>query len=63
MQPTAIFCRTEEVRQRALADTATLENVRDIAIVAAVAWAKEGIAAEQREARKLRGQGMTQLAE
>lgn len=56
MQPTAIFCRAEEARQRALADKATLENVRHIAIVAAVAWAKEGTAAEHREARKLRTQ-------
>ncbi|MBB4101303.1 hypothetical protein [Sphingomonas kyeonggiensis] len=56
MQPTAIFCRTEEVRQRALAGTATLENVKRIAIVAAAAWAKEGAAAEHREARKLRAQ-------
>lgn len=56
MQPTAIFCRAEEARQRALAGTAKLENVKRIAIVAAAAWAKEGAAAEHREARKLRTQ-------
>lgn len=56
MQPTAIFCRAEEARQRALAGTAKLENVKRIAIIAAAAWAKEGAAAEHREARKLRAQ-------
>lgn len=56
MQPTAIFCRAEEARQRALAGTAKLENVKRIAIVAAAAWAKEGAAAQHREARKLRAQ-------
>jgi len=56
MQPTAVFCRAEEARQRALAGTAKLENVKRIAIVAAAAWAKEGASAEHREARKLRAQ-------
>jgi hypothetical protein len=52
MQPTAIICRAQEARQRQLAAKASLPNVRDIAFVAAIAWEKEALAAEKREARE-----------
>lgn len=53
MQPTLALCRTQEAHQRALASSATLDNVKRVANAAAAAWAKEGHAAEQRETRKL----------
>ena len=53
MQPTLALCRTQEAHQRALASSATLENVKLVANAAAAAWAKEAHAAEQRETRKL----------
>ena len=54
MQPSANLCRTQEARQRALADDSKLDNVKQVANAAAAAWAKEGKIAEQREGRKLR---------
>ena len=41
MQPSALFCQTQEAQQRALAAGATLDNVRAKANTAAAAWAKE----------------------
>lgn len=52
MQHTSEFCRVQEERQRALALSAILENSRNIATVAADAWAKEGLVAAQREAKR-----------
>lgn len=54
MQPTSSLCSAQEARHHALADAATLENVRGVATRAAAAWAKEGVAARLREDRKLR---------
>lgn len=54
MQPSLTLCRTREAHHLALAGAATLANVRLIANAAAAAWAKEGLAAEHRESRKLR---------
>lgn len=51
MQPSAHMCRAEEARQRAVSIDAPLANVRQIAVQAAAAWAKEALAAERREAR------------
>ena len=51
MQPSALFCRTQEAQQRALAVGATLDNVRAKANIAAAAWAKEGEFAQRRETR------------
>lgn len=54
MQPTLNMCRAQEVRQLALAASATLANVKNVAMLAAAAWAKEAAAAERREARHAR---------
>jgi hypothetical protein len=54
MQPSMILCRTQEAHHRALANAATLDNVKGVANAAAAASAKEGAAAELRENRKLR---------
>lgn len=51
MQPTALTCRAQEAHQRGVSLNASLANVRQIAALAAAAWAKEAIAAERREAR------------
>lgn len=54
MQPSSILCRAQEAHHHALARAATLDNVRLVANAAAAAWAKEGLAADLREDRKLR---------
>jgi hypothetical protein len=60
MQPSSIFCRTQEAHHHALARAATLDNVRLVASVAAAAWAKEGVAAGLREDRKLRAKALAE---
>jgi len=52
MQPSLSFCQAQETRQRAIARDALLPNSRHIALMAANAWAKEGVEAAKREARK-----------
>lgn len=54
MQPTALFCRTQEAQQRSRAADAHLDNVRSIATNAANAWGKEAVLAERRESRQAR---------
>jgi hypothetical protein len=54
IQKVSILCRAQEAHHYALARAATLDNVRLIATAAAAAWAKEGVAADLREDRKLR---------
>lgn len=54
MQPSSMLCRAQEVHHKALAHAATLDNVRLVARAAALAWAKDGLAAGLREQRKLR---------
>ena len=52
--PSSILCRAQEALQRARAAASTLESVRAQAEAAAAVWAKEAIAAEHREQRKIR---------
>ncbi|WP_158298763.1 hypothetical protein [Sphingomonas psychrotolerans] len=52
--PSSILCRAQEALQRARAAASTLDSVRIQAEAAAAAWAKEAVAAEHRERRKLR---------
>jgi hypothetical protein len=54
MRLTASTCREQEVIQREIASTATLENRRKIATDAANAWAKEAVEADKRDARELK---------
>ncbi len=51
MRPTADQCATRAARHRHLADAATLDNVRSVQLIAALAWEKEGVLAGKREAR------------
>lgn len=51
MQPSALFCRTQESLQRSRVAAATLDNVKAIASAAALAWGKEAALAERRESR------------
>jgi hypothetical protein len=53
MQLSSTLCRAREAHHHALASATTLDNVRQIANVAAAAWAKERVAAGVREDRKL----------
>jgi hypothetical protein len=52
MQPSAEFCRAQAARHQALAAAAALDNVRDVALLAAAAWMKEAEAADHRERRR-----------
>ncbi|MBT2186711.1 hypothetical protein [Sphingobium nicotianae] len=52
MAQTAAFCRAQAAIQRERANGATLENVRSIAVSAAVAWSREAGLAEEREAKR-----------
>lgn len=54
MQPTLAMCRAQEARQLKHAADAPLTNVRNIAVLAAAAWAKEALAAQRREERRAR---------
>lgn len=61
MQLSSIHCRAQEIVQRDRADAALLDNVRTVAARAAVAWGREALAAEQREARHLRTLAIREL--
>lgn len=54
MELTSDQCRAEEAIQWERAQSEPLENVRIVALRAAIAWGHEATAAEQREARKRR---------
>ena len=54
MNPSASLCRAQEAFHRDRAAGAQLENVRAVAIQAALAWGQEARAAERRETRHLR---------
>lgn len=54
MNPSASLCRAQEAHHRDRAAETPLENVRAIAISAALAWAQEARSAERREARNTR---------
>ena len=47
---TAAMCRDQQAYHRERAEAAVLENVRVISVKAAVAWGKEALRQEQREA-------------
>lgn len=51
MQPSALFCRTQESLQRSRGAASTLDNVKAVASAAALAWGKEATLAERRESR------------
>jgi hypothetical protein len=51
MKPAAITCRAQQAHHLALAASATLPNVRNIATLAAAAWAKEALDADKRDLR------------
>jgi len=59
MQPSLTLCRAQEAHHLALSRAATLANVKAIADAAAAAWAKEGLAAEARDKRRLRSLAST----
>lgn len=48
--PTAAMCRDQQAFHHDRAEAAALDNVRIISLKAAIAWGKEAIRAEQREA-------------
>ena len=54
MELTSEQCREQEAVQWKRARDEPLENVRVIALQAAIAWGHEAVAAERREARRLR---------
>ena len=54
MYPSASLCRAQEAHHRDRAAETSLENVRVIAINAALAWGQEARSAERREARSSR---------
>jgi len=54
-------CRVQEAIQWERAKSEPLENVRNVALRAAIAWGHEATAAEQREARKLRTRAISEL--
>ncbi|MGH6781796.1 MAG: hypothetical protein ACREB5_06800 [Sphingomonadaceae bacterium] len=51
MRLTATLCREQAAHQRALAANAVLDNVREVALKAALAWDREASDAEKRESR------------
>lgn len=51
MQPSVTLCRAQEAVHRAKAQTATLANVRRLALSSAAAWLKVGDEAEKRDRR------------
>ncbi len=53
MRISAALCREQEANQREIADTHSLEHRRNIAALAAAAWAVKAVAAEKREAGDL----------
>ena len=53
MYPSSTLCRAQEAHQKSIAEAATLENVRAVALRAAAVWGHEAIAAEKREARRV----------
>jgi hypothetical protein len=61
MQLTSSHCRAQEIIQRDRAKSALLGNVRIVAERAAVAWGREALIAEQREARHLRTRAIGEL--
>lgn len=53
MVPSSALCRAQESLHLRRATDTQLDNVRLVATEAAAAWAKEAVAAERREGRKV----------
>jgi hypothetical protein len=62
MAMTSEFCRAQEALQRGRAAESQLDNVRVVAIRAAVAWEREAIMAESREAKRERENALPEAA-
>lgn len=54
MQLTSAQCRAQEAIQQDRAENELLDNVRNVARRAAIAWGHEAVSAEKREGRKSR---------
>jgi hypothetical protein len=61
MELTSDQCRAQETIQWERAKSEPLENVRIVALRAAIAWGSEATAAEQREARKCRTRAIAEM--
>jgi hypothetical protein len=61
MELTSDQCRAQEAIQWERAKSEPLENVRMVALRAAIAWGHEATAAEQREARKRRTRAIAEI--
>jgi len=61
MELTSALCRAQEAIQWERAKSEPLENVRIVALRAAIAWGQEATAAEQREARRCRTQAIAEI--
>jgi hypothetical protein len=62
MAMTSEFCRAQEALQRGRAAETSLDNVRLVATRAAVAWEREAIMAESREAKRERENALPEAA-
>jgi hypothetical protein len=63
MNPNSLLCRKQEAHHLAIADAATLDNIRAVALRAAGAWAKEAQDAERREKRQEHSRGVIAASE
>lgn len=54
MELSSALCWAQQAHERERASSASLENVRIIAELAAVAWGQQALAAESRERRRIR---------
>jgi hypothetical protein len=61
MELTSAQCLAQESLQRERAKSEPLENVRLVALRAAIAWGHEAIAAERRESRKRRTRAIADI--
>lgn len=62
MAMTSEFCRAQEALQRGRAAETSLDNVRLVATRAAVAWEREAVMAEGREAKRERENALPEAA-
>ncbi len=62
MEVSSELCRAQEAIHRDRAANTGLDNVRIISETAAVAWAREAVAAEKREARRARVEAIAAIA-
>ncbi|MBC7987702.1 MAG: hypothetical protein H7X93_13695 [Sphingomonadaceae bacterium] len=52
MYPSSELCRAQQALQLDRAAASDLANIRDVAVGAAAAWAREAVSAEKREKRR-----------